>query len=758
MQKSSRIDLAVLFALQFEFDEFIPKLPSARTVDTDAKTERAFVLFEQQSQEGTPYRCVTSFIGSMGAQDAALLTSDVLNRYAPHTVILVGIAGSLDADVLVGDVVVADQINDYIQDGRVDNAGFQAGGRSYRPHTRLKNAIQFLSITHPEAYKAMQNDAAQDLKTITGADLAKAEGMVRTGELRQHIGHLASGPAVGASSAFAAWLRSQDRKYLALEMEAAGVMDSVYLGAGDERVLVIRGISDMSDERKATLDRAGKGVFRGLATRNALRLLMTLLQLGKFERAMVDTDRAPVDVHVPRSASDWMADLTGPDPVPGARAVNRVASDPDTYLPLLLDVLRTRDMGLQLEHRLPIVFGKMGEPAAEALLEVLGSGNWWPMNRASRCLSKLPQAAHRAGQLIQPDVGSIDVSRLAIEALGWMGATDYRSEILDATLQHDEYAFEKLGFYAFRAFALMLAQCIDTYQIENVMERIVKLVRSSVGDEKFAAGYDINREWRSRTERMTPQAESALMRWLGHDDPQLADFALIAFSQSRNPKLLTPMLHILRGADASARLAVYEYLAAQDSQQAAVAIVQELPESKDSVRWVYLGALSCMMHRLGGDVLEPIGKALLGEHTQLQALYTKGPHSGAADLAEGFLDADGDSDRGAAAIVLAINRGANAAETIERRSRFATTPVEAALLFSASVRCGVKGADVRLHRQLSELRHPIQDLPYLWRRELVYAVSRRGEDGQERGQAWGELFNVDLDDAVSEVNRFAPIT
>lgn len=286
MQKFDPLDVAILFALKEEFDQFFPALPDPRVVDTDDKTQRSFVRFEQPSTAGPPYRCVTTFVGSMGAQDAGLVTSDLLDYYSPRTVILIGIAGSLDKDVLVGDVVVADQVTDYFQDARVGGAGYELAARSYKPHVRLKNAIDFLSVAHPNVWLAMEADAAQDLTATTKSlDLGKAEGIIRTGKLRQHTGHLASGPLVVANAAFAEWLRGQDRKYLAVEMEAAGVMDSVYLRAGDQRVLVIRGVSDMSDERKKTLDDIGKGAFRGLAVRNARRLIMALMELGKLERA-----------------------------------------------------------------------------------------------------------------------------------------------------------------------------------------------------------------------------------------------------------------------------------------------------------------------------------------------------------------------------------------------------------------------------------------------------------------------------------------
>ena len=49
----------------------------------------------------------------MGQINAALLARDVIARFTPRKILLVGIAGGLGKEVSLGDIVVSDQIVDY---------------------------------------------------------------------------------------------------------------------------------------------------------------------------------------------------------------------------------------------------------------------------------------------------------------------------------------------------------------------------------------------------------------------------------------------------------------------------------------------------------------------------------------------------------------------------------------------------------------------------------------------------------------------
>ena len=113
-------------------------------------------------------------------------------------------------------------------------------------------------------------------------------------EIRLLLGHsnavtacaLLPDPLVGAAQELTHWLRSsRDRNLKALDMESAGLVASAFKRVNPTRPLVLRGISDYGDERKATLDSLGEGSLRRLAMHNATALLWTLLRTRVLPRA-----------------------------------------------------------------------------------------------------------------------------------------------------------------------------------------------------------------------------------------------------------------------------------------------------------------------------------------------------------------------------------------------------------------------------------------------------------------------------------------
>ena len=91
-----------------------------------------------------------------------------------------------------------------------------------------------------------------------------------------HYGHLASGATLVASNEYVKELKGIDRKFLAVEMEAAGFVRAIVDSGQNIPWLVVRGISDYADSRKAALDstpnadgRVGSGAWRrsALSTR-----------------------------------------------------------------------------------------------------------------------------------------------------------------------------------------------------------------------------------------------------------------------------------------------------------------------------------------------------------------------------------------------------------------------------------------------------------------------------------------------------------
>ena len=199
----------------------------------------------------------------MGAQDAALVTARILLSYSPANLVLVGIAGGLADHVLLGDVVIADEVRDYIQDGKVGDKGFSPSGRMYRASGQTKNTLNFIDKAEKDLWTKLRVQSRSEVRKIVQKHKVDLDTIpIRAEGLEIHVGHIASGPVVATSRRFAKWLKATDRKCMAVEMESAGFMNAVYEFGEDARAIVIRGISDKANTKKEALDKLGSGVLR----------------------------------------------------------------------------------------------------------------------------------------------------------------------------------------------------------------------------------------------------------------------------------------------------------------------------------------------------------------------------------------------------------------------------------------------------------------------------------------------------------------
>jgi len=244
------------------------------------------------------------------------------------------------------------------------------------------------------------------------------------------------------------------------------------------------------------------------------------------------------------------------------------------------------------------------------------------------------------------------------------------------------------------------------------------------------------------------------LEWLDGSDAKLRNLAIMACSRSQNPRLLSRMLKALAGTTSSKEMvAIAEYLKTQDTDEGYAAAEQLLTD--DEFSGYGLAMLSCMMYRLDAKKADAALAKIDWDRTRVQALYTLGRPLAKGAFAPELLDHDDVITRGAAAVALASRLGGSARQAVQARQPHATDPIECALMCAAAVRCGIPGSSDLLHHALAEVTDPFL-MEYLWRRELVFAVSREGPEAQQRGQAWGELFNVNFQLAEEQVSRFAP--
>jgi len=289
-------DVAILVALKEEWRVLwnIAGKPKGAKVP---ESGRYVYRFEVASDDGPAYHCVALCIGDMGPEQASNAATTLL-RHRPRTIVNVGIAAALHDDLRLCDVVVAEQVDGYLATVKavplVEGIGgyeFEFRGSVYKTTHSLLQEVDHLEFAHPELFADWQATCAASMATWPEVVAARstAEGARMVGAPPAILSvHLASGPVLAASEAFSRWVRQRDGLLKALEMEAAGMMLAAH--HQPTPTLVLRGISDFGDSRKAATDRSSSGGFRNLAMTNATSLLWTLMRGGLLPRQARDPD------------------------------------------------------------------------------------------------------------------------------------------------------------------------------------------------------------------------------------------------------------------------------------------------------------------------------------------------------------------------------------------------------------------------------------------------------------------------------------
>jgi nucleoside phosphorylase len=289
-------DVGIVVALPEEFRELQRQLAERWKPLYDDETATDYYLFTSDGPEGAgPYSCVTTFAGSMGPAKAALLTEKLRTRWRVRVLVNVGIAGALDDDVRLGDVVAGSVADNYLERAKAvdapggDGFAFDLAGEPFRSTRALVDACAHLEFAHPDLFAEWRQACQAFLNGLPAEQLAalRAAGFLAALPIFAH-GHVACGPSVGASVVFKRWLKKRDRSYLTLDMESGGVLMAVYEAARVTEGLVLRGVSDFADERKTELDRIGRGELRRSAMHNALQFLWSLMRAGRLPRAKGD--------------------------------------------------------------------------------------------------------------------------------------------------------------------------------------------------------------------------------------------------------------------------------------------------------------------------------------------------------------------------------------------------------------------------------------------------------------------------------------
>jgi nucleoside phosphorylase len=177
-------------------------------------------------------RVVAAMTSGMGSVHAATLAAELLERYKPKTMILVGIAGAMDREIRLGDVVASEQIVDY-DTGKLTPEGYGPRWSVYRTDERLSNLVKNWKIQGWQSYISVPRPDGKP----------SMESKLRSGLYL-------SGNKVIADENTAGSLKSVWLKAAAVEMEATGVAAAIHSSGLPVGFLVMKSICDYADSHK----------------------------------------------------------------------------------------------------------------------------------------------------------------------------------------------------------------------------------------------------------------------------------------------------------------------------------------------------------------------------------------------------------------------------------------------------------------------------------------------------------------------------
>lgn len=274
------VDFGIIVALDEEFVAL--RKAFGKFADSTHKDARTFYhkRVTARSDSSRIYRIVATFLNDMGQREATNATRDLLSEWQPQNIILAGLAGALNKDIELGEVIFSDRIF-YYEPSKVTPTGAELRPEMYPANAMLLNrmlAFVVDSVALGRWQKACRNPDGRTVKYWKGT--------------------FASGESVIADEATKEHLRKQHGKLAGVEMEAAGTFAAAFNSADPKRVIMVRGVCDRADSKKAEIDNTG--VWRRAAAFNAAKFVEQFIRFGNVEPLNVDQLDLKVDAKAKR--------------------------------------------------------------------------------------------------------------------------------------------------------------------------------------------------------------------------------------------------------------------------------------------------------------------------------------------------------------------------------------------------------------------------------------------------------------------------
>lgn len=293
-----KADIAVFIALKEEFDLFHKIITEKATAVwsqwDDPKQSFTYYAYKIQptSTESAFISVVAICAFEMGPQRATNISASLMERFDPENLVVIGIAGSLDSDLRLGDILVPNEVYSYLENSAAEDVPesweFVVSGKHFTCDSHLLNQVRQFAQKYPSHFRLWETQAGDLLTVKINEDLlndALAKNITRQiPKLVAGDNHLATGSIVGKSNVFSEWIQKNNRKASAMEMETASVFDSANTRIENCRKLAIRGISDFADSRKSLVEKNYKSKFREISMTNAVEFFVMLINTDIFPR------------------------------------------------------------------------------------------------------------------------------------------------------------------------------------------------------------------------------------------------------------------------------------------------------------------------------------------------------------------------------------------------------------------------------------------------------------------------------------------
>jgi nucleoside phosphorylase len=253
--------VVILTALDLEYQSVRRWLAEPRRVDHPAGT--VFEVGRLPAGQGLAALAVTG----QGNTAAAVMAERAITMFRPCALICVGVAGALNDDIALGDIVVATKVYAY-HGGKAQPGGFRPRPRCWEIPHQLDQIARYVHRT--------------------GSWTARLSGDPTRPPPAVHFGPVAAGEVVldGRSTPLFRHLRDSYGDAVAIDMESAGATHAGQLN-GALPVLTVRGISDRADGAKHSADRDN---WQPIAAANAAAFalaIVTEVVLSGFRQELI---------------------------------------------------------------------------------------------------------------------------------------------------------------------------------------------------------------------------------------------------------------------------------------------------------------------------------------------------------------------------------------------------------------------------------------------------------------------------------------